>query len=174
MVVDARREAQHVYKQMGRMQNTIGEAVVWFKFDTANSNYDDVYDEGGREYLPGVLVPMLWVDDQEAAEVYDDQGRRPTQRIRFAVSGKQMWETLGDITEAHGARWWDTKPDGKPWWNDRLNDLVYYGGRFYEVSNYQIRGRIQETDLIIGVTGIETQPQDERVWDLFPSSLVWS
>jgi hypothetical protein len=166
-MIDTRREVNHVFKEMNRYQNKIGEAVIWFKFDLASS-YDSVYDEGGKNYLKGIAVPVLWVDQMEESEAYAAEGRRPTQRIRFACSARSIDETGIDSTEAHGGRLWDTKPSGKPWWDDRLNDLIYYDGRFYEISNFQIRGRARQ-DVVIGVSGIETQPEDERVWDMFPT-----
>jgi len=167
-VIDTRREVNHVFKEMNRYQNKIGEAVIWFKFDV-DSSYDSVYDEGGKNYLNGVAVPVLWVDQTEDAESYAAEGRRPTQRIRFACSARTIDETGIDSTEAHGGRLWDSKPVGKPWWDDRLNDIIYYDGRFYEITNFQIRGRARQ-DVVIGVSGIETQPEDERVWDMFPTS----
>lgn len=166
-MIDTRREVNHVFKEMSRFQNKIGEAVIWFKFDV-DSSYDSVYDEGGKNYLNGVAVPVLWVDQMEDSETYAAEGRRPTQRIRFACSARSIDETGIDSTEAHGGRLWDNKPNGKPWWDDRLNDIIYYDGRFYEISNFQIRGRARQ-DVVIGVSGIETQPEDERVWDMFPT-----
>jgi hypothetical protein len=166
-VIDTRREAQHIFKELNRYQNKVGEAVIWFKFDL-ESSYDDVYDEGGKNYLPGVAVPVLWVDQIEDVETYSAEGRRPTQRIRFACSARSINETGIDATEVHGGRLWDTPPDGKPWWDDRLNDIIYYDGRYYEISNFQIKDRMRQ-DIIIGISGIETQPSDERVFDLFPT-----
>lgn len=166
-MIDTRREAQHVFKELSRYQNKVGEAVIWFKFDL-ESSYDDVYDEGGKNYLPGVAVPVLWIDQIEDVETYSAEGRRPTQRIRFACSARTINETGIDATEAHGGRLWDTKPESKPWWDDRLNDIIYYDGRYYEISNFQIKDRMRQ-DIIIGVSGIETQPSDERVFDLFPT-----
>lgn len=167
-MIDTRRETAHIFKEFGRYQNKIGEGVVWFKFDL-DSSYDSVYDEGGKNYLPGIAVPVLWVDQSEDPESYSAEGRRPTQRIRFAVSARSINDTGLDATEAHGGRLWDTKPDGKPWWDDRLNDVIYYDGRFYEISSFSIRGRARQ-DVIIGVAGIETQPTDDRVFDLLPFS----
>lgn len=166
-MIDTRRETAHIFKEFGRFQNKIGEGVIWFKFDLTSS-YDDVYDEGGKDYLPGIAVPVLWIDQIEDSENYSAEGRRPTQRIRFAVSARSVNETGIDATEAHGGRLWDVKPSGKPWWDDRLHDIIYYDGRFYEISNFSIRGRARQ-DVIIGVSGIETQPEDERVFDLFPT-----
>lgn len=78
-MIDTRREAAHVEKEFGRYQAKIGESVVWFVFDAYNSQYSGTYDEGGRKYLPGVLVPILWVDQIEAPEQYVPEGRRPVQ-----------------------------------------------------------------------------------------------
>ena len=164
-MIDTRRETNHIYKELNRYQNKIGEGLIWFKFDV-DSSYDDVYDEGGRNYLPGIAVPVLWIDQIEDTETYGPEGRRPTQRLRFACSARTINETGIDATEAHGGRLWDTKPE-KPWWDDRLNDILYYDGRYYEISNFQIKGRARQ-DVIIGISGIETQPEDERVFDLFP------
>ena len=166
-MIDTRREINHIFKELSAYQNKIGEAVIWFKFDL-ESSYDSVYDEGGKNYLPGVAVPVLWINQQEASETYEGNGRRPTQRINFACSALSINETGIGATEVHGGRLWDTKPTDKPWWDDRLNDITYYDGRFYEVSDFQIRGRARQ-DVVIAVSGIETQPSDDRVWDLFPT-----
>lgn len=172
-MIDMRRETHHIWREMGRMQNTIGEAIVWFLFDTTTS-HDRVYDEGGRDYLPGVLVPVLWIDQIEDVERYAAEGRRPTMRLRTAASAHAIYETIGKNVEAHGGRVWDTRPvTNKPWFDDRLNDVLFYDGRFYEVSNYQIRGRAQESDVVIGISGIETDGVDERLWDLFPANITF-
>lgn len=166
-MIDSRREVGHIFKEFGRLHNNIGESVVWFKFDP-ESSYDAIYDEGGRSYVPGISVPVLWVDQVEDGEAYSPEGRRPTQRIRFACSARSLNETGIGATEAHGGRLWDAPPEGKPWWDDRLNDVVYYDGRYYEISGFNIRGRARQ-DVIVGVSGIETQASDELTFDLFPN-----
>jgi hypothetical protein len=167
-MIDTRREREHVFKEFGRFHNKVGEAVIWFKFDP-DSSYDEVYDEGGRAYLPGVALAILYMNQMEEQENYSDQGRRPTMRIHFAASARSMNEVGVGATEAHGGRQQDVKPIAKPWWEDRLNDLLYYDGRFYEISDFQLRGRIKG-DVIVGISGIETQPEDEMVFDTaFPA-----
>ena len=42
-----------------------------------------------------------------------------------------------------------------------------YDGRYWEINNFQIRGRIRE-DTIVGVTATETYPEDEYTWDFPP------
>ena len=87
-VIDTRREAAHVEREFSRYHSQVGESVVWFPFDVHNSGYSGTYDEGGRAYLPGRLVPMLWVDQIEAPEQYVPEGKRPVQGLRFAALGQ--------------------------------------------------------------------------------------
>lgn len=169
MTIDMRREAAHIFKQMDRMQSVVGEAIVWFLFDLTSS-YDRVYDEGNLNYHKGVLVPVLWIDQVEDVVNAAPEGRRPTVRLRTAMSARAIYETIGKNTEAHGGRTWDVKPANKNWWDDRGNDVLWYDGRFWQVSNFQIRGRAKELDVVIGVSAIEVQG-DEQLWDLFPANV---
>jgi hypothetical protein len=169
-VIDSRREASHIGREFTRYHATVGEAVLWFCFDTQTSQYDTVYDEGYRRYEAARRVPVLWVDQQEAVADYGAEGRRPTQRIRFACGARQLMESGIPVNEAHGLRVSDTQLS-PVWSDDRINDIVYYDGRFFAVSSFQIRGRLQGEDVIIGVAGVETQPSDELNIDATP--LAW-
>ena len=48
--------------------------------------------------------------------------------------------------------------------------IFYYDNRYWEVSGYQIRGRVKGEDVIIGITGIETFPTDDMILDEIPGS----
>lgn len=165
-MIDTRREATHIARQFGRYHNTIGEAAIWFVFDADRSRYDDVYDEGYRRYEAGRRVPLLWVDQQEAQADYSPEGRRPTERIRLAMGARAVWEAGINITEAHGTSIHSVV--GPVWRRDRLNDVIYYGGHFYSISAFHIKGRVQDQDVIIGVAGIEIFPTDESNLDVTP------
>src|SRR5262252_3046766 len=165
--MDPRREARAIHRHFGRFHETIGEALVYYKFNVVDSEYDTVYDEGYRKYHAGVRVPILWVDQMEAMENYAPEGRRPTQRIRLAVGAQSLYECGVSITEAHGNQLNDQSPS-EVWRDDRMHDIFYYDGRFYEVSGYQIRGRVKGEDVIIGITGIETFPADDNAFDYLP------
>lgn len=169
--MEARREVREIWKHMGRYHEMIGEALIYFRFDADTSNYDRVYDEGFRRYHTGKRMPILWVDQMEAVEDYAPEGRRPTQRVRLAVSSQAMHECGISITEVHGNRLQDSSPS-EIWRRDRMHDIMYYDGRYYEISGFQIRGRVQGEDVIIGLTGIETFPADDMVLDFPPGELV--
>jgi len=167
--MDPRREARQIEKHFGRYHSNIGEAVIYYKFDATASNYDSVYDEGNRKYKVGVRMPILWVDQMEAMENYAAEGRRPTQRIRMAVSARALHESGVSPTESHDNRTTDTSPS-EVWREDRMHDLFYYDGRFFEVSGFQIRGRVKGEDVIVGMTGVETFPGDDMVLDYPPGT----
>jgi PAS domain-containing protein len=169
--MDPRLEVREIWKHFNRYHNTIGEGLIYYQFDAKNSKYDRVYDEGYRRYLRGVRIPVLWLDQQEATEDYSPEGRRPTQRLRLAVSAQSLYEAGISVTEAHGNRLQDTSPS-EIWRNDRVHDIVYYDGRYYEISGFQIRGRVKGEDVIIGISCIETFPDDDMIFDYTPGDLA--
>lgn len=186
MTIDMRREHTRIGTEFGRFENINGEQILWFVFDVNASRHHEVYDETGESWLSGVAITVMWIDQIEDAEQFSDRGRRPTQRFRAAVSGRTLEENGISPTEAHGGRTWDPIPPppsppqiGRPeaqWRRDRVNDLIYYDGRIYGLSNFQIRGRARYADAVISITGIEKQPEDEfdfdQLIDLFPPN--WS
>lgn len=171
MVFDARRESAHIQREFARFQSKVGEAVIWFQFDPVNSNYDPVYNEGGRVWKRGLSVGVMWIDQGEAPEQYLPEGRRTRVTLRFTVSAQAIIEARIGLQEAHGHRVFDQGLMGDGWFDDRLNDIVYYDGRFWEVNNFQIRGRLQQ-DNILGVTCTETYPEDEYTWDFPPAAII--
>ena len=167
-MIDTRREAAHIACEMQRRHTEAGETIIWFKFDTVNSQYDRVYNEGGRCWLRGLTVPVLWIDQNEGPEQVMPEGRRPVITLRFAVSAWAIMESGVGQQEAHGHRVWDLGLIKNFWMDDRNNDIVYYDGRYWEVTNFQIRGRYRE-DTILGVTCTETYPEDEYTFDFPPA-----
>jgi len=165
--MDVRREARQIWKHFGRYQLTIGESIIYYRFNADDSRYDRVYDEGYRRYHKGIRIPILWVDQTEPVEDYTSEGRRPTLRLRFAISAREMHEAGFSVTEAVGNRLQDLPPNSI-WRRDRMHDILYYDSRFFEISAYQIRGRVQGEDVIIGITAIETWPDDDAVFDYLP------
>lgn len=168
--MDIRREVREVWKHFGRYQDDVGETIIYYRFDVENSAYDNVYDEGFRRYEPGVWIPILWVDESEATEDYAPEGRRPTQRVRVAVSALDVHQAGLSVAEVHGNRLTDESPS-IVWRYDRVHDIFYYSNRYYEVSSFQVRGRAKGEDVIVGITGIETYPEDDALFDYLPGSV---
>jgi len=170
-VLDSRRESNHIQREFARYHAKIGEAVIWFQFDVDSSQYDRVYNEAGRKYKRGLSVATLWIDQGEAPEQYLPEGRRTVVTLRFAVAAQAIIEAHIGTQEAHGHRVWDRGLINDKWFDDRLNDIVYYDGRYWEVNNFQIRARAQQ-DNIVGVTCTETYPEDEYTFDFPPAVYI--
>lgn len=168
--MEARREVAQIWKHFKRYHFTVGEALIYYRFDADNTEYDEVYDEGYRRYHKGVRIPILWTDQMEAVEDYSPEGRRPTVRMRCAISARDMYEAGFSVTEVHGNQLSDVPPNSI-WRRDRMHDIFYYDNRYWEVSGFQIRGRVKGEDVIIGVTGIETFPSDDMVLDYKPGTV---
>jgi hypothetical protein len=81
-----------------------------------------------------------------------------------------MHEAGISVTEAHGNRLQDISPS-EIWREDRVHDVLYYNGRYFEISAFQIRGRVQGEDVIIGISAIETYPDDDMVFDYTPGTV---
>ena len=169
--MDTRREVFEIHKHFTRYQHDIGEALIYYRFDADTSEYDDVYDEGFRKYHIGIRIPILWVDQSEAVEDYAPEGRRPTERMRCAVSSRDMHEAGISIVEAHGNRLTEGSPS-EVWRRDRMHDIYYYNNRYWEVAGFQIRGRVKGEDVVIGIAGIETFLADDMLLDVVPGTVV--
>lgn len=173
--MDARRERENIYKQFDRYQRDEGGTVVWFKFDFDESAYDPTYDEGGKTYHPGKVVSYLWIDKVEGAKTMTPEGNRATERIHAAFSVRTLNETGIGGEEAAGLRRRDrAATEGMPWTDSRLNDLLFYKDRWWDVTGFEIRDQVKEKPVIVGVTAIETTLKDEHVWDLFPSNYPYA
>lgn len=168
--MDLRLEVREVWKHFGRYHNQMGETILYYRFDADNSVYDRVYDEGFRRYHKAVRIPLLWVDEQEATEDYTPDGRRPTHRLRLSVSARDMHDVGISVTEVQGNRLQDTSPS-EIWREDRIHDILYYNGRYFEVSAFQLRGRMKGEYVVVGITAIETFPDDDMAFDYEPGTL---
>ena len=168
--MDARRERNNIFKHLDRFHTNIGGTVVWFKFDLLNSQYDPTYDEGGKSYHIGKIVPYLWIDKVEPVKTMGAEGQRATERLHAAFSVRTLDETGIGGHEAGGLRRRDPQSPDLPWVDSRLNDMLFYKDRWWEINGFNIRDQVKEMPVVVGVTAIETQLRDEHMWDLFPGN----
>lgn len=158
--MDVRRELNLINGHFRRHHNVANEFVVWYEFiplgtnTTQSSVYDDVYDEGvrqtgGRKYTSGVPVPVLLISETEDARRAIPDGRQPVQTIEFKSAVK-------DFRDAGITAVWE--------YQNHLNDIFLYDGRFYGVSDYRVRGRLKSEVLLI-VQGFELYIDQEFVND---------
>jgi hypothetical protein len=163
-MVDVRKELSLINKHVRQHhRDSSGESVIWYEFEplggsaSAGSLYDDVYDEGvlgegGRRYRPGVPIRTIYVEEIEDRFTLQEDGRQPTQNIYVVM-------LFDDVRRAGLSNPREYKP--------HLNDLFNYDGRFYKVTEYVVRGRLED-EVILKVQGFEVYIDQEFNLDVPP------
>ena len=151
--MDLRQEAEHIFGNgFDWYQSELGEVVFWHEYLSMQSAYDDTYDEGGRRYSSGLLVPVLWVIVNEDRHRPTPEGRKPTEKLTCAISVRALQDSgISDPED----------------YTRRLNDLVRYDDRLWRVTDFNIRGRVPDS-IIIGVTATQIFPDEEMTFDTKP------
>jgi len=160
--MELRRELDLINKHFDWMHRTQGEVVVWYEFLPLGngSAYDDVYDEGpvgagGRAYKPGVLLPVLRVQEREDQKRAIPDARLPMQNVMLFVAAKAM-------RDAGVENVWE--------YETHFNDMFKWDGRFYTVHDYMVRGRLRN-EVYIMIEGIQVYVDQEMVNDPGPTDL---
>jgi hypothetical protein len=164
--MDVRRELAAIRKHYREYQQKTNEFVVWFEFTPFGTNvstqsvYDDVYDEGipgtgGRRYKAGVTIPVLLVTEAEDTKRAIPEGRQPV----------QLTNIVGSVQDFRDAGVTDPFE-----YQQHLNDMFFYDGRYYSVASYKVRGRAQD-DVLVVVEGIEIYLNQEFLFDVGPGAM---
>lgn len=157
--MNVNRELNEIRKHYRRFHRESGESIVWYEFiplgtAASSSVYDDVYDEGvssagGRKYKDGIIVPVLLITESEDQKRAIPEGRQPTELVNFVAS-------VQDFRDAGVEAPWE--------YQNHLNDMFQYDGRYFSVMSYRVRGRARD-DVMIVVEGIEIYINQEMVND---------
>lgn len=155
--MDIRRERAHVKRKgFDFVQQTVGEAILWFEYDAVRSDYHDVYHEDSvtesRSWRPGILVPALWVNITQGVENPSEEGRLVVDTLRLAVSIDALRRT-GVSNPSDSRR--------------HLNDIIVYGGSQWNIRTYEKRGRLRDT-MLVAVNAVRINEGDEHSMDGLP------
>lgn len=162
--MDLRIEAGNIRKQYRHYQSYAGETIIWFEHNSigtsasANSVYDDVYDEGiqglgGKSFKSGVTIPVLMITESEDTKRAIPEGRQPMEIVNFVAS-------IQDFRDAGVSDPYEYRP--------HLNDIFLYDGRYMSVMSYRVRGRLRD-DMLVVVEGLEIYVSQEMPFDPGPS-----
>lgn len=164
--MDVRRELNMINKHFRRHHGVAGEVVTWYEFiplgsASVNSIYDDIYDEGnygsgGRQYKPGVVIPILLGSENEDQKRSIPEGRQPVQTMDIFIAMADM-RSAGISTPYE--------------YRQRLNDLYVYDGRYYSIYDYRVRGRLKD-DVFVLVSAQEIFIDQEFINDPGPEPLA--
>lgn len=156
--MDTRRELQHINAKGYRwFSGKLGEGVVWHEFDGSISQYHDTYDDGGRRYRRGILLLCLWVIPGETPFTPMAEGRKSFPTIRLALSLEKA-RTSGL-----------SNPED---FDRHLNDCFVFEGAVWDVNSYAAKGRLDQNDIVIGVEGVKSYTEEERIFDTMPESIT--
>lgn len=156
-VVDLRRELDLINRRgYDYYQDKLGEIVVWFEYDAKDSAYDHVYDEPSplapRAWRPALLVPVLWVNEDEGSAQNSPEGRLVTHTLTFAVTARAL-DQVG-LSDPRDQR-------------RHLDDLILWRRTFWRVSSYKIhRAR---TAMLMRVECTQVGADDDMPFDVLPT-----
>lgn len=147
-----RNDVSEIFEGVEERQNEIGTTVLWFLFDketTANTGHS-VYDESqggsGSDWLEPFWLPVYAAIRTEGPQQMGDTGMYTTDAVRLVVSYR--------TAQRHGLVDFGLASD------DRLNDRFVYDDVVFQVSDIQVRGQIQERDIVIGIQALEVDPNE--------------
>lgn len=130
-------------------QAQVGVEIYWYAYNPDdNIATHDVYDEGGRSWKPGVRLPAMLPNVDYATEVDREAGLQQVREIQLLIQ-PEMWQRRG-------------LPDPKS--RDRVLDRLRFDGLLYEVSRFQLEGRIGRFYAIYVVNATELLGE-ESDWD---------
>lgn len=120
-------------------QRYVGTTILWWEFDRVNTTKDDVYDEGPeRRWKKPFWLPIMVV-------IRDEDRKAPREEGFYAIGtahltfGTQMAAQAG-MTDPHDARL-------------HLHDRFLWDDKYFEVRRFQISGRLQRYEVVVGVDG---------------------
>lgn len=166
-MTDLRRELNLIRRRYREHTRNHGETIVWFEYvphttpASAGSQYDDVYDEGpsgpgGKKFKNGVVIPVLTIAEREDEKRAIPEGRQPVELTNFVAS-------VEDFRSAGIQNPYE--------YQNRLNDMFLYDGRYFSVYSYKVRGRLRD-DVLILVEGFEIYINQELPFDPGPQAFT--
>lgn len=149
----ADQETDRIYKAMRGWRDTSGDWIDYFRYNSAATIIDDIYDEAtgeGRVYYPRVRIPVL-----HNILIY---GENENTDMGFYYN--DTLETICAFDQFAGVVF--GYPDILV--GDFLKDRIYYNQKVFRVLSVNPRGKIQERPTIIHISSTQLKP-DELVDD---------
>ena len=153
---DARYETKSIEDGMRVfMEEEVGQTVLWWVYDPAATEVDNVYSvgtdylPGGRRWYPPIPVVCINAIRVEGAKQYTD--------------GLYTQDTIHLILSANSAQQ-AAMPNLIDTWPEHLRDRLLWQGRVYTPTRIELRGVLRESYTVIGIDLIQVNP-DELVDD---------
>lgn len=146
-------ETAEIHDGLRGWQSTVGDHVDWWRYSRPASTKHDVYDEGasgGRVYSGPLVVPALHVIHTDGAEDDSETGFYAVDGLEATIAFRQLARTGITRADVFNRRY--------------LRDRLVYDDAVFDITQILVLGQIQQADVIVAVTAVQTKP-DEMVND---------
>lgn len=155
-----KQEIASIHEGLTGYQGEVGTKVLWFAFDRVGSQpnpgtagddiYDDVYDEGSQtdalEWSDPIPVPVLSAVRYEGPRQVHDTGFYTTDRLHLSIDLRQARQTGLSNIDLRSV--------------ERMHDRLVYDNVVFRIMDIQIRGQLEDEDVVIGIDAIEVDPSE--------------
>ena len=147
-------DTQKIFKALKGWGSSMGDAVMYYRWNSDLTTMDPGYDEGtgnGLIYAPGFILPCQHVTHMEGKNEYGEYGFYYNDDLDAQIAFDRFIEagmSYADIATGN-----------------YLKDRVLYDRKLFRVTALAIRGQMQERDIIVGMSATQLKP-DELVNDV--------
>jgi hypothetical protein len=151
---DADYETNDIHEALQGWASEFGDKVLYYRYWGEHSQVHDIWDEAsgvGRVWHPPHEVEVLHVTHVEGGNQDRQQGQYYNDNLYLTASFEQL-KRLG-MTELDLQH------------QTYLRDRIIYDYRVFRVTRLQVRGQIQQRDVIVSIEGTQVKP-DEMLNDI--------
>lgn len=146
-------ETDKILGALAGWQTVDGDWADYYRFDSVNSQMDDVYDEPtgrGLAYLQPVRMQALHVEHVEGANEDSENGFYYNDDAALIVAFDKVLQAGMEYADIMTGNY--------------LKDRLVYDRKIFRVRQISIRGQMQRRDIIVAISTTQVKP-DELVWD---------
>lgn len=147
-------ETTLIHRGLRGWQRQIGDSVIWWRFDYAQSQMDPIYDEGtsvGRVFYGPWTIPTIHCEHIEGTNTEPrDEGLYQVDELHVIAEFRQIQEvglTFMDLRTGNYQR-----------------DRLAYDNKLFQIQECLVLGQIRRRDIIVSITATQIK-NDELVDD---------
>lgn len=127
----------------------IGQIVEWWRYDSENTESDDIYDvgsvDGGRRWLDPFNMVCINASLYQGITVQDARGFYNTDLLRVTLNIKDVEELIPDLVSNTDAY---------------LKDRIVFRGEVFRPKRFYPKGQITDDYTIFSFDAIQVNPEE--------------
>ena len=146
-------DTNEVYQALAGYQSTSGDEITYFRYDSVNSQVDDIYGEGtgvGKKYIATVM-PVEHATHDEGGNQNTPEGFYTNDALTITASYDQLRRAGLSRLDIMTSNY--------------LKDRVVYDQKVFRIEAIHVVGQVQERDIMVGMDCTQVKP-DELVDDV--------